>query len=165
MKYQFKTYLLLFFVTVCQTAVSQFLNPKLPIKVAPNGRYLEYENGKPFFWMGDTGWQLLHRLSKKEVDLYLETRYKQGFNVIQLGIIDGSSYKSPNKFGEMPILNNDLDRPNEKYFELLDYVLTKAASLGMYIAILPSWGSTWDYIPEGEKKLHITPDKSFRFGK
>ena len=138
MKHYFKAYLLLFFVTVYQTALCQFLNPKLPVKVAPNGRYLEYKNGKPFFWMGDTGWDLLHNLSKDKVDLYLETRYKQGFNVIQLGLIDMNSFKSPNKLGDFPILNNDLDRPNEKYFELLDYVLTKAASLGMYIAILPA---------------------------
>lgn len=165
MKHDFKIYLLLFCVTVSQTVFSQFLNPKLPIKVSPNGRYVEYENGKPFFWLGDTGWRLLDKLSREQVDLYLETRYKQGFNVIQLGIIDRSSFRARNKSGEMAIVNNDLDRPNEKYFELLDYVLAKAAGLGIYIAIVPAFGSAWDYIPAGDNKVVFTADKSFRFGK
>ena len=166
MKHHFKTYLLLLFLTAYQTVFSQFLNPQLPIKVAANGRYLEYANGKPFFWMGDTGWQLLHKLSRKDVDLYLETRFQQGFNVIQLVIMpELNGLKTPNKIGEVPILNNDLDKPNEKYFEFVDYVLIKAASLGIYIAMLPSWGDTWDYIPLGEKNLVFTTDKAFRFGK
>jgi len=166
MKHHFKTYLLLLFVTVYQTVLSQFSNPQLPIGVAGNGRYLEYENGKPFFWMGDTGWQLLHKLSKNDVDLYLETGFLQGFNVIQLLLMpELNGLKTPNKIGEVPIINNDLDKPNEKYFELLDYVLNKAAGLGIYIAMLPSWGDTWDYIPLGEKKLVFTTEKAFRFGK
>ncbi len=28
------------------------------IKVSENGRYLVTEHGDPFFWMGDTAWEL-----------------------------------------------------------------------------------------------------------
>ena len=34
-----------------------------PLKVSENHRYLQHENGTPFFWLGDTGWLIitLHR--------------------------------------------------------------------------------------------------------
>ena len=37
--------------------------------ISPNHRYLLKE-GKPFFWMGDTAWELFHRLNKEEADRY-----------------------------------------------------------------------------------------------
>ena len=50
------------------------------LKVTADGHYLQYENGKPFFWLGDTGWELFHRLTKEEIERYLENREKKGFN-------------------------------------------------------------------------------------
>jgi hypothetical protein len=57
------------------------------LKVSANGHFLKYENGKPFFWLGDTGWELFSRLNKEEIEKYLENRRKKGFNVIQSIII------------------------------------------------------------------------------
>jgi hypothetical protein len=31
------------------------------LRVADNHRYLQYENGKPFFYLGDTAWELFQR--------------------------------------------------------------------------------------------------------
>jgi len=36
--------------------------------VSPNGHYLQYEDGQPFFWLGDTAWELFHRLKIEEID-------------------------------------------------------------------------------------------------
>ena len=55
--------------------------PKL--KVSENKRFLIQENGKPFFYLGDTAWELFHRLNREEADKYLEDRAKKGFTVIQ----------------------------------------------------------------------------------
>ena len=54
----------------------------LPIRVAANHRSLETTNGQPFFWLGDTAWELFHRLNREETIEYLDTRKAQGFNVI-----------------------------------------------------------------------------------
>ena len=35
------------------------------LKVTKDGHYLQYEDGTPFFWLGDTGWELFHRLKKR----------------------------------------------------------------------------------------------------
>ena len=37
------------------------------IKVSQNGHYLVSEDGKPFFYLGDTAWELFHRLSKEDM--------------------------------------------------------------------------------------------------
>ena len=49
----------------------------------PGGRYLQYADGRPFFYLGDTAWELFHRTTREEARLYLEDRARKGFTVIQ----------------------------------------------------------------------------------
>ena len=44
------------------------------LKVSENHRFLVYEDGRPFFYLGDTAWELFHRLNREEADRYLENR-------------------------------------------------------------------------------------------
>ncbi len=53
------------------------------LKVSENKRFLVYEDGTPFYYLGDTGWELFHRLNKDETEKYLENRREKGFTVIQ----------------------------------------------------------------------------------
>jgi hypothetical protein len=111
------------------------------LKVSDNQRYLVYQDGTPFFWLGDTAWELFHRLSKSEADQYLQHRAKQGFTVVQavaLAEIDGLN--TPNAEGARPLENNDPAKPNEAYFKHVDYIIDKAAENGIVIALLPTWG-------------------------
>lgn len=108
--------------------------------VSDNGRYL-LKNGKPFFWLGDTAWELFHRLDQEEADRYLKRRSEQGFTVIQavaLAELDG--LHTPNAYGETPLVNDDPTKPNEKYFEHVDYIINKADEYGINIGLLPTWG-------------------------
>jgi hypothetical protein len=41
-----------------------------------NPHYLQYEDGTFFFWLGDTGWEMLHRLNREEIEYYLDNRRK-----------------------------------------------------------------------------------------
>ena len=111
------------------------------LRVSANQRYLVNEQGKPFFWLGDTAWELFHRLNKEEADRYLTNRAQKGFTVIQavaLAELDGLN--TPNPYGQKPLLNNNPTTPNPAYFEHVDYIIDKAASLGLYIGLLPTWG-------------------------
>jgi len=49
--------------------------------VTPDGHALRFEDGTPFFWLGDTAWELFHRLTKEKIKTYLENRAVKGFNV------------------------------------------------------------------------------------
>ena len=62
------------------------------LKVSDNGHYLQTADGKPFFYQGDTAWELFHRPNREEVDIYIKNRADKGYNVIQavaLSEVDG----------------------------------------------------------------------------
>jgi len=111
------------------------------IKVSANHRFLVGESGAPFFWLGDTAWEIFHRLTREESEDYLENRRQKGFNVIQaVALAEFDGLRVPNAYGELPFFNLDPARPNEAYFAHLDWVIARAAEKGMYIGLLPTWG-------------------------
>ncbi len=135
------------------------------LKVSDNQRFLVTQDESPFFWMADTAWELFHRCDREEASTYLTKRAEQGFNVIQavaLAEIDGLN--TPNPYGEIPLTNNNPNTPNPRYFEHVDHIIKKADSLGMYIALLPTWGdklfkNNWGVGPEV-----FTPENAKTFG-
>ena len=54
------------------------------LKVSSNGRHLETISGTPFFWIGDTGWQITVDLTREDVDFYFDNRKAKGFTVARL---------------------------------------------------------------------------------
>ena len=121
------------------------------LKVSDNKRFLVTTNGKPFFYLGDTAWELFHRLNREEADRYLKNRADKGFTVIQavaLAELDGVN--TPNAYGYRPLLNNDPTTPDVKegaandYWDQVDYIVKKAEALGLYIGFLPTWGDKWN---------------------
>ncbi len=111
------------------------------LRVSDSGRHLVYENGEPFFWLADTGWEIFHRLAREEADMYLEKRAAQGFTVIQaMTLAEHKLFKVPNRYGHYPLINQDPLRPNEDYFKHVDYVIDKAQSLGLFMALVATWG-------------------------
>jgi hypothetical protein len=120
------------------------------LKVSENKRFLVYADGRPFFWLGDTAWELFHRLNREEADRYLENRARKGFTVIQavaIGELDG--HAGANAYGHLPLEDLDpahpatKDGPANDYWDQVDYVVNKAESLGMFIGLLPTWGRYW----------------------
>ncbi|TAG23166.1 MAG: DUF4038 domain-containing protein [Cytophagia bacterium] len=113
--------------------------------MVPDKRFVMRGDGKPFFWLGDTAWELIHRLNREEADYYLKNRADKGFTVIQtviLAELDGLT--QPNPYGHLPLANNDPTQPNEAYFQHVDYVVNKAASLGLVVGLLPTWGDKFN---------------------
>jgi hypothetical protein len=137
-------HILLVLVTCLISQISYGQNLPL-LKISSDGSYIVNEDNEPFFWLGGTAWELIHRLDREEVDKYLTDRAKKGFTVIQtviLAELDGSN--TPNAYGEKPLLDNDPTKLNEDFFVHVDYVLKKANELGLYIALLPSWGDKFN---------------------
>ena len=59
----------------------------LSLKVAANHRFFTTADGKPFFWLGDTGWLLFVKCTREDAVFYLDTRKQQGFNVVQVMVL------------------------------------------------------------------------------
>lgn len=115
------------------------------LHLSQNRRYFVKSDGTPFFYLGDTAWELFHRLNREEAKLYLENRAAKGFTVIQavvLAELDGLN--TPNPYGHTPLQDNDPTRPQEAYFQHIDYIVDRAAQLGLYIGMLPTWGDKID---------------------
>ena len=135
----------------------------MQLKVSDNRRYLTDENGAPFFYLGDTAWELFHRLDRDEADYYLQTRAAQGFTVIQAVVLAEHEFARPNPYGDHPLRNDDPTMPNEAYFAHVDYVVDKAAELGLTIGMLPTWGDKWN--PKWAKGPELfTPENARTFG-
>lgn len=123
-------------------AVPGWALPRL--KVTADGRYLQQESGKPFFYLGDTAWELFHRLNREEATLYLNNRAQKGFTVIQAVVLAQlGGLTVPNANGDLPLQNGDPAKPNEAYFRHVDFIVNKAEELGLYVGMLPTWGSHW----------------------
>ncbi len=140
------------------------------LQISPNKRFLVSADGKPFFYLGDTAWELFHRLNREEATLYLEDRAKKGFTVIQavaLAELDGLN--DPNPYGHRPLLDNDPTRPDVKegpandYWDHVDFIVQKANSLGMYIGFLPTWGDKWNN-RQRPTAIIFTPDNAAVYG-
>ncbi|WP_020528124.1 glycoside hydrolase family 140 protein [Flexithrix dorotheae] len=135
------------------------------LKISDDKRHIVYKDGKPFFWLGDTAWELFHRTNKEEADLYLQNRADKGFTVIQavvLAELEGLNVASSNQ--EKPLIDNDPSKPNEAYFKHVDYIVNKAGELGMFIGMLPTWGDKFN-LKWGVGPEVFTPENALVYGK
>lgn len=132
------------------------------LQVSDNNRYLAYEDGTPFLWLGGTAWGMTEWLSREDVDLYLDNRKSKGINVIQLCLFWGKrvdyptkfTANAPNPYGHQAFLEVDgfpdasrpavvaggtPENPND-YWDHVDYCLEAIRKRGMHAAVLPFWG-------------------------
>ncbi len=106
------------------------------LRVSGNHRYLQNGN-VPFFWLGDTAWLIFANLKEQEAYDYLKNRAAKGFNVIQAVLV----YATPELSDINKMSVKDCDHGSLSYWEHCDRVIDMAEELGMYMALLPSWGS------------------------
>lgn len=116
-----------------------------PLKISANQRFFTVGDN-PFFWMGDTGWLLFSKLNREDAEKYLDTRSKQGFNVIQVMVLH--SLSETDAYGDSALTLKDITRPSidadkslNNYWDNIDWVINKAAEKGIYVALVPVWGS------------------------
>ncbi len=129
------------------------------LRVSENRRHLVTADGQPFFYLGDTAWELFHRLTREEADHYLENRAGYGYTVVQtVALAERGGLADPNPYGHLPLIDLDptrpdvKDGPNNDYWDHVDYIVQKANSLGIVVGFLPTWGDMWN------KKWGIGPE-------
>jgi len=141
-----------------------------------NPHYLAYQDGTSFFWLADTGWEMLHRLNRAETEVYLENRKAKGFNVIQTVIIsefihmdketnfyNDSIFRNENP--EKPAItpgNNPENKAEYDFWDHVDFAVKTAEIKGLYLALVPSWGE-W-VTPRTDKALFNTKEQAYGYG-
>jgi hypothetical protein len=98
-------------------------------------------DGKPFFLLGDTAWELFHRLNETESERYFANRAAKGFNLIcAVALAEFDGLRTQNAAGEVPLHDLDPRRPNEAYFSQVDRQIAQAEAHRLYVGLLPTWG-------------------------
>lgn len=122
------------------------------LQVSENGHYFQTEDGKPFFWLGDTGWLTFKKLNRDEIKTYFEDRKAKEYNVIQIMTLH--SEEMTNVYGDSALVNKDVSKPlttkgndfnNPKEYDFwdhVDYALDVAEENGLYIGMVPIWGTS-----------------------
>ena len=152
----------------------EFIMDFQDLSVSCDGHRIIQADGSPFFYLGDTAWELFHRLTREEASMYLKLRAQTGYTVIQavaLGEFDGIA--APNAYGRNPVKRNtdglwDVEMPDTdgeySYWDHVDYIINTAADLGLYVALLPTWGDkfnrAWGKGPE-----IFNGGNAYRYGK
>jgi hypothetical protein len=149
--------------------------PMPRLGVSGDGRFLVTAEGKPFFYLADTAWELFHRLDRKQALAYLDVRAAQKFTVIQavaLAELDGIT--TPNAYGNLPFFDLDPARPavtpgnhpgdskQYDYWDHVEYIIDQANARGLYIAMLPSWGSWVN--SAGRDHSFLNPQNAVQYG-
>jgi PelA/Pel-15E family pectate lyase len=126
------------------------------LSVSPNGRFLNLGD-QPFFWLGDTGWLLLSKLNREETEKYMEDRKQKGFNVIQVMVLH--SLSAVNLHGDSALTRKNIGTPkNGGYWENLDFAIDLAKNKGLFLALVPVWGSNVKagYVTSNQAEAYAT---------
>ena len=127
------------------------------LRVSENKRHLTTESGEPFFWLGDTTWEIFHRLNAEEAAEFLDIRAEQGFNVIQaVALAEFEGLTVANAYGRFPLKKNGEGRydptlpdlepgaDGNHYWAHVDRIVEMAADRNIRVGLLPTWGDKYN---------------------
>lgn len=159
--------IVLLFVLLSSVALAEkpWDNGRLTVR----GQYLVHENGHPFFWLGNTAWLMPERLNRDEVKYYLSCESAEGYNVEQIQVLD-ASYPTFNVYGRQAFddsfnmekyaggasANGQSSNVSYTYWDHLNYIVSTAERMGIYIAMDCIWGG---------QVSRLTPEKASRYGR
>ncbi|MDF1547740.1 MAG: glycoside hydrolase family 140 protein [Bacteroidales bacterium] len=143
------------------------------LQVSRDGHHLVDEQGKAFFYLADTGWELFHKLNREQALQYLKDRKQKGFNVIQAVMLsENDGINSPNAYGDLPLTLDNLPLNTEgsntedehayDYWDHVDYIIQKAAELEVYMGALPCWGEY--VVPREGNAIFNKIEEAYQFG-
>ena len=88
------------------------------IRASEDGRYFIRPDGRPFFWLADTQWELLRLFPLEQVERILVNRRRLGFTCVQVMLVGVDPLA--NIAGDSPWQGGDPARPDERYFAHVD---------------------------------------------
>jgi hypothetical protein len=160
----------------CASIAAGQTSPLPVLRVSADGRFLLTADGKPFFYLADTAWELFHRLDREQAVAYLDKRASQGYTAIQaVGLAELDGVTDPNPYGDLPLVGKDPTRPavtpdanpnkaeEYDYWDHVEYIVDQANARGLYIAFLPTWGRWVNNTGKSDESL-LTPANAQTYG-
>ena len=122
--------------------------PAFPLRVAPSGRYLVDQDGRPFLIVGDSPQALIVDLSEAQADHFFADREAAGYNSMWINLLcdqytggrpDGTTYDGIAPFSQP----GDLGTPNPAYFARVDVMIRLAAKHHLAVFLDPIETGGW----------------------
>jgi len=130
-----------------------------PIRVSNDDRYLEHEDGTPFFWLADSWWHgMTTRFSwPGDFKELTQDRKDKGFSVIQFAIgfpcdIEPFDPRGQNQAGDP--WTSDFGTINPAYFDLVDLRFNWLLKQGLVPNIVGLWGYYMKFMGVEKVKEH-----------
>ena len=114
------------------------------LTVSENKRYLTYGTGEPFFWLGDTMWDITWKSRLGEAKRLISDRKQKQFSVAQVIPMTYIFYPGrgiTNRNNQNYYLDNDYLKPNPRYFDYLDSLVQTMNDSNIVVALVPLWGA------------------------
>jgi hypothetical protein len=123
--------------------------------------HFQRQDGRPFWFMGDTGWALYtdredERHDRAAVERYIDVRAAQGFNVIHSMLLSEAGWGNQ---GGPPFEDIGREVLNPAYFQEVDHRLRYLNSRGIIGGLVLAWGNkrdvepySWDRFPDLEAR-------------
>jgi len=124
---------------------------RFPLSVSPDHRHLVDRQGHPFLYVADTSWTLLAYLDLDDAKRLIDTRRAQGFTAIQT-VLEPFGRLRHDRLRADPFVDEDITRPNEEYWSVVDQIVRYADQKGMLLYVLPLWTSSY-----GDGRDHPLP--------
>ena len=105
-------------------------------QLSVKGKYI-YKGDKPFFMLADTAWLLYDKLEDEEIELYYKNRRGLGFNTIFAVAV----YSDPRFETQDGMPHGKKDINSLDYWNAVSRNIDAAEKYGLYVALLPAWGS------------------------
>ena len=144
------------------------------LKIHPDGRHFADEKGDTVYLIGDTAWEMFHRLNREEAIRYLDCRARQGFGFIQSVILaEQGGLTEPNAYGRLPLLTGAGGDPDPalpdtggeySFFDHAEFIISEAEKRGLMMGVLPTWGDKFNALWGGGPEI-FTPENAYTYGK
>lgn len=132
------------------------------LTISDNRRYF-LSSGQPFFYLADTLWSAFTNISLEEWAVYLDYRRSQGFNVLQMNMLQQWDASGTDlDYKPFPVLEDgsfDFYTLNTGYFERAEQMVQMAVDKGFVPALVLLWCNyipdTWAARLREEKKMPL----------
>lgn len=122
--------------------------PEWPIAVAADGRSFVDAGGRPFYYLADTSWNAISRMTNEAFEALATARRERGFTALQMSLLDFDP-AAGNAYGKQPFAaKGALDQPlvdpgNDDYWSNVERCLDLCQELGLVACLVPSWYGGW----------------------
>ncbi len=121
---------------------------EFPVGIAADKRSFADAAGQPFYYLADTAWNALSRMTNESFEALAAGRRDRGFTALQLSVLDFDP-AARNAYGHAPFAaQGALDRPvltggDDNYWGNVDRCLDICERLGLLVCLVPSWYGGW----------------------